>query len=99
LNDVKESNIFGLNSLEDQVIAKKVGGVGIILTRRYLLYIVMTIGAMLTIYTFILVEENNLEHRSISSITWADYKSHCGFEAYTKNPRKAFRDFELNYFG
>ena len=49
--------MFGLNSLEDKVIAKNVGNFGIILTRRYLLYIAMIIAAFLGIYTFILVEE------------------------------------------
>jgi len=57
LNDVKQSSLFGLNSLEDKVIAKKVGNFGIILTRRYLLYIVAVIAVFISIYTFILVEE------------------------------------------
>lgn len=63
LNDVKQSSLFGLNSLEDKVIAKKVGNFGIILTRRYLLYIILVIAAFMGIYTFILVEEKNHGHR------------------------------------
>ena len=59
LNDVKQSSLFGLNSLEDKVIAKQVGSFGVILTRRYLLYIVMVIAAFSGIYTFILVEEQH----------------------------------------
>lgn len=59
LNDVKQSSLLGLNSLEDKVIAKKIGNFGIILTRRYLLYIVAVIGAFMSIYTFIVVEEKN----------------------------------------
>jgi hypothetical protein len=54
--------LLGLNSLEDKIIAKKIGGVGIILTRRYLLYIVMIIAAIMSIYTFILVEEKALDN-------------------------------------
>jgi hypothetical protein len=99
LNDVKQANLLGLNSLEDQVIAKKIGGVGIILTRRYLLYIVMVLGAMLTIYMYILVEEQALDHMPISDITWDQFKQDCGYQAYSQNPRKAFRTFEFNYFG
>jgi len=57
LNDVKQSSLLGLNSLEDKVIAKKVGNFGIILTRRYLLYIVAVLAAFISIYTFIVVEE------------------------------------------
>jgi len=59
LNDVKQSSLFGLNSLEDKVIAKKVGNFGIILTRKYLLYIVAVIATFISIYMFILVEEQN----------------------------------------
>ena len=70
LNDVKQSSLFGLNSLEDKVIAKNIGSVGIILTRRYLLYIAMVLAALLSIYTFVLVEENAHGHRAISKLTW-----------------------------
>lgn len=54
--------MFGLNSLEDKVIAKKVGNFGIILTRRYLLYIAMVIFVLLSIYTFILVDSKAHSH-------------------------------------
>jgi hypothetical protein len=66
LNDVKQTNLFGLNNLEDKVIAKNIGNFGIILTRRYLLYIVMVIAAFLSIYMFILVEEKTHGHRKSS---------------------------------
>lgn len=66
LNDVKQASTFGLNSLEDKVIAKNIGNFGIILTRRYLLYIVMVIAAFLSIYTFVLVEENAHSHSKYS---------------------------------
>ena len=61
---------FDSLSLEDKVIAKNVGSVGIILTRRYLLYIAMVLAALLSIYTFVLVEENAHGHRAISKLTW-----------------------------
>ena len=50
--------MFGLNSLEDKVIAKQFGNFGVILTRRHLAYMAMVMFAALSIYTFILVEEN-----------------------------------------
>ena len=99
LNDVKQSNLFGLNSLEDKVIAKKIGGVGVILTRRYLLYLALVVMALLSIYTFVLVEEKVHEHHHISNITWSQYRAECGYEAFSKNPRASFRNFEFNYFG
>lgn len=99
LNDVKQSNLFGLNSLEDKVIAKKVGNFGIILTRRYLLYIAMVVAALLSIYTFVLVDSRAHLHRRISDVTWPAYREECGFQAFTDNPRRAFRAFEMKYFG
>lgn len=99
LNDVKQSSMFGLNSLEDEVIAKKVGNFGVILTRRQLLYMVMVIFAGLGIYMFILAEENAMMNRQTSSVTWEKYRDDCGFTTFQKNPRNAFRNFEFNYFG
>lgn len=63
LNDVKQASTFGLNSLEDQVIAKNIGNFGIILTRRYLLYIVMVLSAFMSIYMYIMVEGKVHDHR------------------------------------
>lgn len=34
----------------------------------------------------------------ISSLTWDEYKTSCGYEAFNKNPRAAFRTFEMNHF-
>lgn len=99
LNDVKQASTFGLNSLEDKVIAKNIGGFGVILTRRYLLYIVMVLAAFMSIYMFILVEESVHDHRKISNITWDDYLLNCGYTAFVKSPRKAFRTFEMGYYG
>jgi len=98
LNDVKQSSLFGLNSLEDKVITAKLGNFGIILTRRYLLYIIFVIAAILSIYTFILIE-NDLDHHHISSKTWDDYRQDCGYQVFVKDPRKAFRNFEMKYYG
>lgn len=99
LNDVKQASTFGLNSLEDQVIAKNVGNFGIILTRRYLLYIVMVLSAFMSIYMFIMVEGKVHDHRKISDLTWNQFRTDCGYEAFTKSPRKAYRTFEMNHYG
>ena len=61
--------------MEDKVIAKNIGNFGIILTRRYLLYIAMVIAAFLSIYMFILVEENVHDHRKISDLTWEQFRT------------------------
>ena len=58
MNEVKASSLFGLNSLEDKVIAKNIGSFGIILTRRHLVYMACVVAACLSIYSFVLYEEN-----------------------------------------
>ncbi len=82
LNDVKASSMFGLNSLEDEVIAKKIGDFGIILTRRSLLYLVMVLFTALGIYVFIQAEESMMMNREVSNISWEKYRNDCGFEAF-----------------
>ena len=59
----------------------------------------MVMFAGLGIYMFILAEENAMLNRSTSNITWDKYRNDCGHEAFNKNPRNAFRNFEFNYFG
>ena len=59
--------------MEDKVIAKNIGNFGIILTRRYLLYIVMVIAAFLSIYTFVLVEEKAHEHRKLTLLSFTEF--------------------------
>jgi len=39
----------------------------------------------------------SLDH--ISSLTWDQFRKECGYEAFNKNPRQAFRNFEMNHFG
>lgn len=64
------------------MIAKKVGNFGIILTRRYLLYIAMVIAALLSIYTFVLVDAKTHAHRKLIVLKDSDfyttYRSHIG---------------------
>jgi len=71
LNDVKQANLFGLNSLEDKVIAKQCGRFGIIVTRRQLLYLALVASTVLGIYMFILAEDKYLaSHQDISTLSW-----------------------------
>ena len=89
----------------------QIGNFGIILTRRTLLYIVCVLTTFLAIYVFILVEEGHnheisklfahlLTHlcsAAISSITWAGYKSDCGYEPFISNARKSKFMFDSRY--
>lgn len=71
LNEVKSNSLFGFNSLEDKVIAFNIGSFGMIFTRRYILYIVLSIFFGLVIYVFIWTEvHHNHEARPITSLTW-----------------------------
>ena len=113
LNDVKQSSLFGLNSLEDKVIAKNIGNFGVILTRRHLAYMALVVATALSIYSFVLYEENVHAHSKftfsisltsnfigrVSKTSWDDFRGDCGHNAFISNPRLAFRNFELKHFG
>ena len=71
LNEVKSTSFFDFESLSDKVIAFNVGNMGIVLTRKYLLYIVSIIVMSLVIYVFLLNEvSHNHEIRALSGYTW-----------------------------
>ena len=59
----------------------------------------MVIAAFMSIYMFIFVEQQVHDHRRISTLTWHDFREHCGFEAFQKSPRKSYRTFEMNHYG
>ena len=60
LNEVKDSSYFGFSSMDDKLMALQVGSFGVILTRKLLLYMVLILSAVLSIYVFILVEEKHM---------------------------------------
>ena len=60
LNEVKDNSYFGFSSMDDKLMALQVGSFGIILTRKLLLYMVLVLTAILSIYVFILVEEKHM---------------------------------------
>lgn len=64
LNEVKSDSYFGFSSLEDKLLTLSVGEMGIILTRRYLLYIVVTLTCGLAIYLFLLNESSHSHEAS-----------------------------------
>jgi hypothetical protein len=98
LNEVKSASYFGFSSLEDKLLTFQVGKVGVILTRRYLLYIVMTITCGLAIYLFLLTETgHNHEVRPISGLTWDGYRNDCGFDSFVNSPMKAIGKFDRVY--
>ena len=59
----------------------------------------MVLFAGLGIYMFILAEESAMKNRTTSNVSWDTYRENCGFTAFKKNPRNAYRNFEYNYFG
>jgi hypothetical protein len=77
-----------------------IGNFGIILTRRYLLYIVVTITVGLAIYLFVLNESEHNHELSkaliydiigkciepISDITWDEFRKDVGYAAFMNNP-------------
>ena len=63
------------------------GRCGIILTRRTILYAVVILVGAMTLYVFVLVEEERQHNFLSSNITWDKYLTLCGYEAFKKNPR------------
>ena len=99
LNEVKSKSFFDIEALEDKVITFNIGNFGVALTRKYLLYIVGLISMILCIYVFILNEvTHNHEIRPISSHTWPQYRTDCGWDKYKFNPNQALVNFDRKYF-
>lgn len=59
----------------------------------------MIVAVGCAIYGFLEFEEKNHMRRILTPIKWEEYRGHCGYQAFTKNPRDAFRAFEMKYFG
>jgi hypothetical protein len=59
LNEVKSNSYFGFSTLEDKIMSFNIGNFGIILTRRYLLYIVVTMAVGMFIYLFVANESSH----------------------------------------
>lgn len=98
LNEVKSNSFFGFSSLEDKLVSFQLGKFGIILTRRYLLYIVSVLTCALVIYVFVLTEAgHNHEARPITELHWDNYRRDCGFNAFMKEPQKAVNRFDRVY--
>ena len=75
------------------------GNFGIVLTRRYLLYIVLVITCGLAIYVFILTDiEHSHEVRPISKLTWDQFRKDCGYNAYLENQQRALAKFDRIYY-
>mmetsp|Transcript_27339 Transcript_27339/g.26397 ORF Transcript_27339/g.26397 Transcript_27339/m.26397 type:complete len:196 (-) Transcript_27339:236-823(-) len=99
LNEVKSNSFFGFSSLEDKLISFNIGKFGIILTRRYLLYIVVTMCVGMAIYLFVANEsDHNHEIKPISDLTWKEFRDDCGYQAYVKNPQSAIAKFDRRYY-
>ena len=74
------------------------GKFGIILTRRYLLYIVFTLTCGMAIYLFILTETgHNHEVRPISGLTWSEFRRDCGYNSFVNDPHRAITKFDRIY--
>ena len=91
--------MLGFNSLEDKVISFQIGTFGVIISRRYLLYIVLCILSALVLYTLLSFGINISEERSITNISWEEFRKDCGFDAFNKNHRMAVRTFDRTYSG
>lgn len=70
--------------MEDKLVTFNVGKFGVILTRKQLMYAALVIFLMLFIHVFVLYEEgHNHEAVPITGITWAAFKTDCGYDAFS----------------
>jgi hypothetical protein len=60
---------------------------------------VFVLMAFMSIYGFIKVETELHSHRNISRLTWNRYVNDVGIDSFNKNPRMAYRKFEMYHFG
>lgn len=74
LNEVKNSSLLGFNSLEDKVISFNIGSFGVILSRKYLLYIVLSLSCGIVLITLLSRKVNMNEVTPISGISWQDFR-------------------------
>ena len=89
LNEVKNNSLLGFNSMEDKVISFNIGSFGVILSRKYLLYIVLSLTWLIVLIMLLTSGVNMNETRPITNYTWVEYKNDWGYQAFIKNPREA----------
>lgn len=91
--------MLGFNSLEDKVISFNIGNFGVIISRKYLLYIVLTIFCVIVLFLLLTTGINLNEERPISELKWTDYRDDVGYFSFIKNPRNTIRTFDKKYSG
>ena len=99
LNELKNTSVFSLNGMEDKLISFNIGNFGIILTRKYLVYMTLSVFAIILLYLAISASGGAHDHdsRPITDISWQDFISECGQEAFQKDPRRSQRSFESKF--
>jgi hypothetical protein len=85
--------------MEDKVISFNIGNFGIILSRKYLLYIVMSVLAFFVLFLLLTSGINLDEERPLTNIKWMDYREDVGLKAFKKAPRETIRLFDRKYSG
>ena len=94
------SNVFlGMPSLQDQVISLNIGSCAIILTRKILLILFITCAAAVAL-TFVVrykILTYSGYEQTISTLSWEDYRKHCGVLAFLSNPMAAVSKFHRDY--
>lgn len=97
LNEVKNNSFLGFNSMEDKVLSFSIGTFGVALSRKYLLYAVLTIVCCCILYLILTTGMDGHYMPHITAITWSQYMRDCGSGAFADNRMKAFRAFDFHY--
>lgn len=85
--------------MEDKVISFNIGTFGVILSRKYLLYILLSVTCAIVLFLLLTSGVDLREERPLTDVKWPDYRDDCGFFAFTKNPRETIRTFDRKYAG
>ena len=73
LNEVKNDSFLGFNSMEDKVISFNIGQFGVAVSRKYLLYIVLTLVCAVALYLILTSGMYGEYTAPLTSITWSQY--------------------------
>lgn len=90
---------MGFSSLEDKVLSFKIGNFAIAVSRKYLLYISLSVFCAIVLFLLMTSGVGFPEERPITSITWRTFKEECGFDAFRKEPRKTIHNFDRTFSG
>lgn len=90
---------LGMPSLQDKVFTISIGNCAIILTRKILIFLLVTVVGLIILLITLKTKISSLESFApkITNITWPEYRSKCGIIAFLSNPDVTYQYFLKHY--